>query len=46
VRVTKRSSSYMNVVAVGTATYDPTLTDNVGHATVSVLAPRPPVGFG
>ncbi len=42
VRVTKRSSRYKNTVAVGTATYDPTLTNNVAHATVAVVAPPPP----
>ena len=46
VRATKQSCRYKNVVAVGTATYDPTLTNNVAHATVAVVAPPPPVGLG
>jgi len=45
-RLTKQSSRYKNVVAVGTETYDPALTNNVAHATVAVVAPPPPVGFG
>lgn len=45
-RVTQLSPRYKNTVAVGTATYDPTLTNNVAHATVAVVAPPPPVGFG
>ena len=43
---TKQSSRYKNTVAVGTATYDPALTNNVAHATVAVVAPPPPVGLG
>ena len=46
VRVTRQSPRYKNTVAVGTATYDPTLTNNVAHATVAVVAPPPPVGLG
>ena len=46
VRATKQSPRYKNIVAVGTATYDPTLTNNVAHATVAVVAPPPPVGLG
>ena len=46
VRVTRQSPRNKNTVAVGTATYDPTLTNNVAHATVAVVAPPPPVGLG
>ena len=45
-RVTRQSPRYKNTVAVGTATYDPTLTNNVAHATVAVVAPPPPIGLG
>jgi len=46
VRATKQSRRFKNIVGLGTATYDPTLTNNVAHATVAVVAPPPPVGFG
>ena len=39
---TKQSSRYKNTVAVGTATYNPALTNNVAHATVAVVAPQAP----
>jgi len=45
-RMTKRSSRSKNVVAVGTATYDPTLTNNVAHATVATVAPPSPAVTG
>ncbi len=45
-RPTKQAQAFTNRVAVGTATYDPTLTNSVAHATVSVVAPPPAVGFG
>jgi hypothetical protein len=43
VRAHKQSSRYKNVVALGTATYDPVLRNNVAHAAVGVIAPRPPL---
>jgi uncharacterized repeat protein (TIGR01451 family) len=46
VRATKQSRRFKNIVGLGTATYDPTLTNNVAHATVAVVAPPPPVGLG
>jgi hypothetical protein len=46
VRATVLSRRFKNIVGLGTATYDPTLTNNVAHATVAVVAPPPPVGFG
>jgi uncharacterized repeat protein (TIGR01451 family) len=46
VRVTKQSPRYKNTVAVGTATYDPMLTNNVARATVAVVAPPPPAVTG
>jgi uncharacterized repeat protein (TIGR01451 family) len=46
VRVIKQSLHYKNVVALGAATYDPTLTNNVAHATVAVVAPPPPAVTG
>ena len=46
-RATKQSPRYKNTSSrLGTATYDPTLTNNVAHATVAVVAPPPPVGLG
>jgi uncharacterized repeat protein (TIGR01451 family) len=45
-RVSKPSSRYKNVVAVGTATYDPNLGNNVAHATVAVVTPPAPVVTG
>ncbi|HUA02955.1 MAG TPA: DUF11 domain-containing protein [Solirubrobacteraceae bacterium] len=41
VRVSKASSRFKNFAAVGTATYDPRLTNNVAHAAVAVVAPPP-----
>jgi uncharacterized repeat protein (TIGR01451 family) len=40
------SPGFTNHAVVGTATYDPRLGNNVAHATVTVVAPPPPVGFG
>ncbi|MGO9498350.1 MAG: hypothetical protein ACLQA5_16840 [Solirubrobacteraceae bacterium] len=45
-RPTRQSRGFTNRAVVGTDTYDPNLTNNVAHATVAVVAPPPPVGFG
>jgi uncharacterized repeat protein (TIGR01451 family) len=45
-RLTEPSSRNKNVVAVGTATYDPSLANNVAHVTVAAITPPPPVGLG
>ena len=45
-RLTEQSKAFTNRVALGTATFDPSLTDSVAHATVAVVAPPPPIGFG
>ena len=45
-RLTEQTRAFTNRVAVGTATYDPTLANGVAHATVAVVAPPPPVGLG
>jgi uncharacterized repeat protein (TIGR01451 family) len=41
-----QTDAFTNRAVVGTSTYDPTLANNVAHATVRVLAPPPAVGLG
>ncbi len=45
-RPNKPSPGFTNRAVVGSATYDPTLANSVSDATVSVVGPPPPVGFG
>jgi uncharacterized repeat protein (TIGR01451 family) len=45
-RVTAGSSTFTNRVVVGTATYDPNLSNNAAIASVAVVAPAPPSGLG
>ncbi len=46
VRAGEQTPSFTNRAVVGTASYDPLLSNNSAHATVKVVAPPPPVGLG
>ncbi len=46
VRAGAPTHGFTNRAVVGTATFDPDLANNAAHATVKVVAPPPPVGFG
>ena len=46
VRAGEQTPSFTNRAVVGSASYDPLLSNNSAHATVKVVGPPPPVGFG
>jgi uncharacterized repeat protein (TIGR01451 family) len=46
VRAGAPTHGFTNRAVVGTATFDPELSNNAAHATVKVLPPPPPVGLG